>query len=331
MLIVDDSTTMRQIIRATLETHPELKVVGEASDANEARSQIKLLNPDVITLDIEMPGMNGLEFLQRLMTLRPMPVVMVSSLTQASTDATVKALQLGAVDCVAKPSQNDDSGSLRTLPQIVLSAATSQPITTRERQIHSRTTPDTSSYHPGNKIIMIGSSTGGVDAVFNVLQKFPVNCPPTLITQHIPAHFSRSFAERLDKNCPPKVVEAHDGLRLRPGLVAIAPGSDAHLELSIRPVPICKLRSGEKRSGHRPSVDILFESGVKHADRISAAILTGMGQDGAEGLYKLHEAGARTFAQDEATCVVYGMPRAAVERGAVRKAIPLDRIAQSLL
>lgn len=322
---------MRQIIRAKLDTHPELKVVGEAADAIEARSKIKLLNPDVITLDIEMPRMNGLEFLKRIMTLRPMPVVMVSSLTQASTDATVKALQLGAIDCVAKPTDGGNENALDGLAAVVLAAAKTRPGKVASPALSSTGAASTAPYNPGNKIIMIGSSTGGVDAVFQVLQSFPANCPPTLITQHIPAHFSRSFAERLDKNCSPDVVEAHDGLRLRPGLVAIAPGSDAHLELAIRPVPMCKLKSGDKRSGHRPSVDVLFESGIKHADRISAAILTGMGQDGAEGLYQLHQAGAQTFAQDEATSVVYGMPRAAFERGAVRRTTPLDRIASSLL
>lgn len=333
VLIVDDSATMRQILRASLEVNPKIEVIGEANDPLEARGMIASLKPDVLTLDIEMPRMDGLTFLAKLMRLHPMPVIMVSTLTQNSTTETIRALQLGAVDCVGKPANLATPQSFSDLPDKVLAAANARMVAHDDLPVPNDTkiATDAESYQPGNRIIMIGSSTGGVEALFQVLKRFPENCPPTFITQHIPANFSRSFAQRLDHQCAPKVCEAEDGLSVTKGMVVIAPGSETHLELAMRPTPRCRLLKTDKVSGHRPSVDVLFRSGIPVGKRLSAAILTGMGQDGARGLLALRNAKARTFAQNEATCVVYGMPKAAFEMGAVDKPIALNRIADALL
>lgn len=330
VLIIDDSATMRRMIRQKLEEHPHLVVVGEAEHPHEARGMIKALNPDVLTLDIEMPHMSGLEFLEKLMRLRPMPVVMLSSLTGHATTETIRALELGAVDCLCKPNMTNPNG-LEELPEVVYAAAGATLIGRPEKAATKDVSNPALGPDPGKRIVMIGSSTGGVEALSQVLREFPENCPPTFITQHIPAHFSASFAKRLNTNCAPKVVEATDGLVVEKGMVVIAPGSEAHLELVMRPYPTCRLKHADKVSGHRPSVDVLFESGTAVAKRISAAILTGMGQDGAKGMLSLRNAGAQTYAQDEASCVVYGMPRAAMENGAAMKALPLRKIANALL
>lgn len=317
---------MRQIVRTTLEAHPAITVAGETADAYEARKLIKLINPDVVTLDIEMPGMNGLDFLEKLMRLRPMPVVMVSSLTRESTSAAIRAMQLGAVSCVGKPQGMIGPADFESLPQTVLSAARARvPGPARGAA------PDqpAKGYDPGRKVVLVGASTGGVEALFTVFRSFPANCPPTFVTQHIPAHFSASFAARLDANCAPRIVEAQDGLQVRPGMVVIAPGGDHHLELG--PGLRCRLTGGERISGHRPSVDALFESAQDIAPRVAAALLTGMGRDGARGLGQLRQRGAFTVAQDESTSVVYGMPRAAVETGAASRVCPLHKVAKTLL
>lgn len=329
VVIVDDSATMRKLIRIKLETHPGLEVVGEANDPYEAREVIKAKSPDVITLDIEMPRMDGLDFLEKLMRLRPMPVVMVSSHTEKSASATIRALQLGAVDCVAKPAMPYGEDAFSSLPETVYSAARARVSMTTAQPARPQSTTEEENYDPGRKILLIGSSTGGVEALFTVLRRFPANCPPTFITQHIPANFSASFASRLNAHCAPTVCEAKDGLQLKPGMVVIAPGGDTHLEVG--PGLSCNLTMGDRVSGHRPSVDQLFSSALPYAKRIAAALLTGMGRDGAEGLKKLHDAGARTFAQDEETCVVFGMPKAAIELGAADRVCALPMIAPSLL
>lgn len=326
VLIVDDSPTMRRILRLRIEAHPQLTVIGEAGDAFEARALIKQLSPDVLTLDIEMPKMSGLEFLKRLMKLRPMPVIMVSSVAQASTAAAITAMQLGAVDCVAKPTSLNDHSAFDKLPEMLLTAAR---IKTRDAAPADTFSCVDPSYEPGRKIQLIGASTGGVESLFSVLQKFPENCPPTMITQHIPAHFSKSFAQRLNSHCPPTVCEAEDGMKLGPGMVVIAPGGETHMELSSG--LICKLTHGDRVSGHRPSVDKLFRSALPYAKRIAAVLMTGMGRDGADGLKELRNAGAFTMAQDEETSVVFGMPRAAIEQDAAMKICPLNGIAKALL
>jgi two-component system chemotaxis response regulator CheB len=323
-LVVDDSATMRSLICAALRRDPDIEVVGVAGDPHEAREAIKTLNPDVITLDIEMPNMDGLEFLEKIMRLRPMPVVMLSTLTLAGADATLRALELGAVDCVAKPGcQGSLDEDFRQLAFKVKSAAKASVRPRGEqRAFQARDT-----YRPSGDVVAIGSSTGGVEALLEVLSHFPANCPPTVITQHMPAAFTKSFAARLDRATPAHVQEAYDGAPLDTGRVYVAPGGDTHLEISRAGGLSCRLSRTDLVNGHRPSVDVLFRS----VARISGAaavgvILTGMGRDGAAGLAEMRSLGARTIGQDEASSVVYGMPRAAFEAGAVARQARLSDI-----
>ncbi|MGA0599807.1 protein-glutamate methylesterase/protein-glutamine glutaminase [Caulobacter sp. KR2-114] len=328
VVVVDDSPTMRGLISATLRRDPDLQVVGAAGDPLEAREMIKELNPDVITLDIEMPNMNGLEFLERIMRLRPMPVVMVSTLTQAGADATLRALELGAVDCVAKPTSAQASEGLSELAaKVKVAARASVRPAGRIAQPKVRT-----GYAPADTVLAIGSSTGGVEALLTILANFPETCPPTVITQHMPATFTKSFAARLDRICGGRVEEATDGAPLEVGRVYLAPGGETHLEVVRAGGLRCRLRQGDLISGHRPSVDALFNS-VAHAAGPNACgvILTGMGRDGAAGLKAMRDAGARTLGQDEASCVVYGMPRAAFETGAVERQASLADIGPTIL
>lgn len=328
VLIVDDSSTMRALVAAALASDPELVVVGEAADPLEAREAIKQLNPDVITLDVEMPNMNGLDFLERVMRLRPMPVVMVSTLTTRGAEITLAALELGAIDCVAKPGP-EDRDTFQTLAEKVKTAARAK---VRPLQRRSEPAEKSEDYDPGDKVVAIGSSTGGVEALLAIVQHFPANCAPTVITQHMPGTFTRSFAERLNRACAAEVSEAKDGDPLKPGRVYLAPGGENHLEITGGAKNLhCHLKSGAAVSGHRPSVDVLFKS-VSHAakDRAVGVILTGMGRDGAQGLLAMREAGGRTLGQDEATCVVFGMPRAAFELGAVERQLPLEAIAPAI-
>ena len=330
VLIVDDSATMRSLIANVLQRDPEIEVVGEAGDPLEAREAIKRLNPDVITLDVEMPNMNGIEFLEKIMRLRPMPVVMVSTLTVRGAEATLEALELGAVDCIAKPSTGglDD---FQDLPFKVKAAAKAKVKPLRPAG-DAPAAPAPLDHALDGRVIAIGSSTGGVEALITLLSRFPANCPPTVITQHMPATFTKSFSLRLDKICAPKVAEARDGAVLEPGRVYIAPGGDSHLEVSGANTLRCRLNAGPAVNGHRPSVDVLFHSVARTAGPMAiGAILTGMGRDGAEGLLAMRQAGARTFGQDEASSVVYGMPKAAFEIGAVERQAPIERLAAELL
>ena len=330
VLVVDDSPTMRGLITAVLRSDPEVDVVGQAGDALEARAAIKALNPDVVTLDIEMPNMNGLDFLEKIMTLRPMPVIMVSTMTHRGADATLAALEIGAFDCVGKPSPGEPH-PFGDLAEKVKAAARSQRQYVKPAA--GRTPPPAvADFRVGRKIVAIGSSTGGVEALINVLQKFPANCPPTVITQHMPPSFTRSFAERLNRLCAPVVEEATDGARLEIGKIYLAPGGDRHLRVAIASAPHCRLAEGGPVNGHRPSVDVLFDSVAELAGRNAVGvILTGMGRDGAAGLLKMRHAGARTLGQNEKTCVVYGMPRVAYELGAVEQQFPLNAIGEEIL
>lgn len=328
VLIVDDSSTMRAIIKRALQRDPAIEVVGEAGNPIQARQMIKDLNPDVITLDVEMPEMSGLDFLQRLMRLRPLPVVMVSSLTSRGAEATLRALELGAVDCVAKPRLGDNAPFDR-LADIVRTAASARLRPLRDAA-PVRVLQD---FVPNGAVLAIGASTGGVEALLTILSGFPANCPPTLITQHMPATFTASFAKRLDRACAASVTEAVDGAMLRAGQVYLAPGGATHLELAGKAGGWrCRLTSAALVNGHRPSVDVLFDSVAAIAGaRATGVILTGMGRDGARGLMAMRQAGARTFGQDEATCVVYGMPKAAFELGAVQNQVPLHAAATAML
>lgn len=330
VLVVDDSATMRGLIGATLRRDPQIEVVGFAADPNEARTAIKALNPDVITLDIEMPNMNGLEFLEKIMRLRPMPVVMLSTLTQVGADATLRALELGAVDCIAKPvgpARGEDA--LSELAMRVKAAASAR---VRPVGQPGASAPAPRDYRCNGNIVAIGSSTGGVEALLTMISSFPRDCPPTLITQHMPATFTASFAARLDRCTEATVAEAWDGAPVEPGRIWLAPGGAAHLELAGATAPRCRLRAGDPVSGHRPSVDMLFSSVAAHAgSRSVGVILTGMGRDGAEGLGRMRQAGASTLGQDADSCVVYGMPRAAFEAGAVQRQVSLGRMAAAAL
>ena len=329
VLVVDDSPTMRGLITAVLNSDPEVNVIGQAGDALEAREAIKKLDPDVVTLDIEMPNMNGLDFLEKIMRLRPMPVIMVSTMTHRGAEATLAALEIGAFDCVGKPVPGD-ARPFMDLAEKVKAAARSQ---------HRRSTPmavaavaPATEYKVGRKVVAIGSSTGGVEALITVLQKFPKNCPPTVITQHMPSTFTKSFAERLNRICAPVVQEATDGARLEIGKVYLAPGGDRHLQVVNPLAPSCRLIEREPVNGHRPSVDVLFDSVAELAGRNAVGvILTGMGRDGAAGLLRMRSAGARTIGQNEKTCVVYGMPRVAHEMGAVEQQLPLGSIGDEVL
>lgn len=335
VLIVDDSALMRRLIKNVLEKDPELLVVGQASDPLSARQMIKETNPDVLTLDIEMPNMNGLEFLDKVMRLRPMPVVMVSTLTQAGAAASIRALELGAYDCVGKPTA-ENPGSLASLASTVRMAARarigiSRSISRASERPVAHPLPTSDQTYRYN-LIAIGASTGGVEALSTVLRDFPADCPPTIITQHMSALFTRSFAERLNKSCAPRVSEAKDGDKLSSGRIYLAPGGSQHLEIAKGPQLCCRLRSGELVNGHRPSVDILFNSVAKIAPRGALGIiLTGMGGDGAMGLKAMKAAGASTIGQDKATSIIYGMPKVAFELSAVDVQLPITDISAAAL
>ena len=331
VLIVDDSALVRTILTRVLDSDPEIEVVGTAPDPFVARDKIKQLNPDVITLDIEMPRMDGITFLQNLMRLRPMPVVMVSTLTQHGADATLKALALGAVDYVGKP-QADIGEKLgdyaQELIEKVKSAASSRP-----RTLRTQPAPRIERFSSSTRrLVLIGASTGGTQAVREILEVLPASSPPIVIAQHIPASFSRPFAERLDRHSALTVREAEDGLRIQPGHAYIAPG-DRHLGVGRSGLEwVCQVHDGKRVNRHRPSVDVLFLTAARHVGKNAVGVLlTGMGDDGARGLKALHDAGAETLVQDEATSVVWGMPGAAVRLGASDRIVPLGEMAQALL
>ncbi|WP_334182004.1 protein-glutamate methylesterase/protein-glutamine glutaminase [Novosphingobium sp.] len=329
VLIVDDSAAMRALLNKLLSHDPAIEVVGMAPEPHAAREMIKSLNPDVVTLDIEMPGMDGLSFLERIMRLRPMPVVMCSTLTARGTEATIEAMRLGAVDCIAKPSGNPleiaQDGAL--LRKIVKAAARSSV-----RRTASPPTPVNAAQGSlRDVVIAVGASTGGVEALFSIIGALPPDCPPVMVVQHMPAAFTGSFATRLDKAARVQVVEAQNGMNLRRGTVYLAPGGGQHMELLGGTSGQVKLVAGDTVSGHRPSVDVLFRSVSRLGSRAVGVILTGMGSDGAIGLKAMRDAGARTLGQSRETCVVYGMPRAAFEAGAVEKEFSLSAMPEAIL
>jgi two-component system chemotaxis response regulator CheB len=336
VVVVDDSALVRELLTRLLNSDPEIKVVDTAPDPLIAREKIKIHNPDVITLDVEMPRMDGLEFLDRLMRLRPMPVVMVSSLTQKGNDATLRALELGAVDFVSKPRFDLADGLSKLKSEICEKVKAAAQARVDRRQTQAASPPARlqgfKGYATTECIIAIGASTGGVEALTAVLHAMPADSPAIMVTQHMPEGFTKSFAARLDGMTATTVVEASEGIRVLPGHVYLAPGS-RHLELVRSGANyVCRVKRTDRVSGHCPSVDVLFESvSIAAGANAVGVILTGMGKDGAEGMLRMRRAGARTFGQDEATCVVYGMPRAAFEIGAVEAQAPLGRIAENIL
>ena len=335
VLVADDSALMRDMISGMLSSDPEIEVVGAVPDPIIAREKIKQLNPDVLTLDIEMPRMDGITFLEKLMALRPMPVVMISSLTQEGADATLRALEIGAVDFVAKPAINLQSGLLAKQTEIVAkvkAAARAHVRTWAPRAAEIAVLKRPPGYSSTEKVILIGASTGGVEALNHLILQMPPDSPAILITQHMPEQFTASFARRLDSVASIRVSEARDGERALPGHAYIAPG-DRHLRLSRSGANYtCNVKGTDRVSGHCPSVDVLFHSAAESAGKNAiGVILTGMGKDGADGLLAMRRNGARTLGQDEASCVVYGMPKVAHEIGASEVEIPLTRIAQEIL
>jgi two-component system, chemotaxis family, protein-glutamate methylesterase/glutaminase len=328
VLIVDDSRTMLAILKGMLSSDPTIEVVGTACDAVEARAKIKALDPDVVTLDIEMPGMNGLDFLAKIMALRPMPVVVISGLTARGADTSMRALQIGAFDCFAKPdlTLDGDGASVTRLCAMVHAAAASNLPAHRPRASEHK------SADAGERAIVIGASTGGVEALSRILTRWPEDCPPTLIVQHISDAFAGALASRLGSDCAAQVVPAETDTFLKPGHVYVAPGGGRHLVLRNAGTPTCRLIEGDPVSGHRPSVDALFRSTAKAMPgRAVGVLLTGMGADGAEGLLTMRRAGCPTIVQDERTSIVFGMPRAAIALGAADHILPIDRIAEKAL
>ncbi|NDL62632.1 protein-glutamate methylesterase/protein-glutamine glutaminase [Acerihabitans arboris] len=332
VLCVDDSALMRQLMTEIINGFPDMEVVATAPDPLVARDLIKKLNPEVLTLDVEMPRMDGLDFLEKLMRLRPMPVVMVSSLTGRGSEITLRALELGAIDFVTKPQSGLRDGMLAYSESIAEKIRTASRARLPQRgpadaapKIH---VPLLSS----EKLIAIGASTGGTEAIRHVLEPLPANSPALLITQHMPPGFTRSFAERLNKLCQITVKEAEDGERILPGHAYIAPGA-RHMELARSGANYqIRLHDGEPVNRHRPSVDVLFHSVAQFAGRNAVGvILTGMGNDGAAGMLAMRNAGAYTLAQDEASCVVFGMPREAIAMGASNETVPLHQMSQRMM
>lgn len=339
VLIVDDSALIRQIFSEMLSSEPDIKVIGTAADPYDAREKIKKLNPDVITLDIEMPKMDGLSFLEKIMTLRPMPVIMASSLTQNGAEATIKALEIGAFDTVAKPVSNQTRNTLSILKEELVSKIRAAASANMASHTTSRMAPSSNlivPFHPTSPLqrhmIAIGSSTGGVEALREVFIRLPANVPPIVITQHMPASFTGSFAARLNSLSQVEVCEATNHERIKPGHAYIAPGGMHMKVVRIGSELVCKLEEGAPVSGHKPSVDVLFHSVAEAmGPRAVGVILTGMGKDGAIGLKAMRESGAYTIGQNQATCVVYGMPQAASKIGATQVELALNDIPERML
>ena len=358
VVVVDDSALVRSMLTEIINRQPDMECIGAAADPLVAREMIRNLNPDVITLDVEMPRMDGIDFLSKLMRLRPMPVVMVSTLTERGADVTLKALELGAVDFVAKPKIGVADG-LRQLSDDI----TDKIRVASKARIHRLATPAAASpaaSRPGasgatataaaavakpapvagaslgrlstEKIIFIGASTGGTEATKEVLASLPADSPGVVITQHMPPGFTRNYAARLDGLCRISVKEASDGERILPGHAYIAPGG---LHLSVERSGanyIARVQDGDPVNRHKPSVEVLFKSAARVAGPNAIGImLTGMGADGARAMREMKDAGAYCVAQDEASCVVFGMPREAIAAGAVQEVLPLTKIAQHVL
>jgi two-component system chemotaxis response regulator CheB len=337
VLVCDDSAVMRQLLSEILSRDPELEVIGVASDPFVARDKIRALDPDVLTLDVEMPRMDGLSFLEKLMRAHPMPVVMVSSLTERNTATTLRALELGAVDFVTKPRLDVKAGTLELADEIVhkvkiAARARVRRTTPGAAPAAAVTAPAGALLRSTHRVIAVGASTGGTEALRELLVPLPPDTPGIVVVQHMPAQFTRSFAERLDSLCAMRVKEAADGDRVLPGHILIAPGNFQMRVQRSGAVYSVAVTSEDPVNRHRPSVDVLFDSCARVlGGNALGVILTGMGADGAVGMKAMRDAGASTFAQDEASCVVFGMPREAVLAGGVEQTLPLQAIPQALL
>lgn len=333
VLIVDDSALIRSLLTEIINIQPDMHVVGVAADAFIAKEMVKQLSPDVITLDIEMPKVNGLTFLDRLMKARPTPVVMISTLTEQGADATIRALSLGAVDFIPKPKVGIARGMKEyeklIADKIRLASKAQVKSAYEKRPALSKTSVPSMGTQ---MIVAIGASTGGTEAIRAVLEQLPTNSPAVVVTQHMPAGFTASFANRLNSVCKIRVKEATHQERILPGYAYIAPGAKHLLIESFGSDFRAIVDNSARVSGHKPSVDKMFQSLVNCAGKnVVAALLTGMGRDGANGLLELRRAGAYTVAQDEATSVVYGMPKEAMKNGAALEQLPIENIAQALL
>ncbi len=339
VLVIDDSALIRSLLTEIINSQRDMIVVGAAPDPLIARDMIKQLNPDVLTLDVEMPKMDGLDFLEKLMRLRPMPVVMVSTLTERGSEITMRALELGAIDFVTKPKMSITDG-MREYTDIIadkIRAAAQARIISLPR--HSVAKAESSAPAPlrnpiisSEKLLIIGASTGGTEAIKSFLLQMPSDCPGILITQHMPAGFTKSFANRLDSLCQISVKEAEGGERILPGHAYIAPG-DKHLLLARSGANyVTQLSDAPPVNRHKPSVDVLFESAAAFAGKnVIGVILTGMGKDGAVGMAQMKNAGAYNFAQNEESCVVYGMPKEAVAHGGVDEIAHLNELPKLVL
>lgn len=333
-LVVDDSAVVRGIFGRQLAKDMSIEVVGTAPDPYIARDKIVLLRPDVVTLDVEMPRMDGIAFLRKLMRYHPLPVVVVSSLTQTGSQKAIEALEAGAVEVLAKPGPSYSVGRMTDdLIQAIKAAARARVgVVARELRSRPAQPPAVAAPLTTRGIVAIGASAGGTQALHHVLSTLPRTSPGIVIVQHMPEHFTRSLAERLNEICSIDVREAADGDRVVGGLALIAPGNRHMLVRRSIGGPIVEVKDGPLVGHHRPSVDLLFKSVARHigADAVGV-IMTGMGADGAQGLKAMRDAGARTIAQDEESCVVFGMPREAIALGAAETVVPLERIAQTML
>lgn len=337
--MVDDSALMRGLLSQMIGLAPDMEVVGAAPDAPTAREMIKVLNPDVLTLDVQMPKMDGLEFLERLMRLRPMPVVMVSSFTEAGSDTTLRALELGAIDFIGKPRSDGGRSMENYAEELVEKIRAAKGARLRRSAVPPATIAVVKTMQQmkngkagDGKIIFVGASTGGTEAIKDFLLGMPADCPPIMIVQHMPEAFTASFARRLDTLCAPRVIEAQGNEKLESGTVYVAPGHSHMLLRRGGTGYIVELTAMPPVNRHRPSVDVLFDSAASLVGRKAVGvILTGMGKDGAQGLLRMRQAGARTFGQDEGSCVVYGMPREAYLIGAVEEQYALDEIPRRVL
>lgn len=341
VVVVDDSALIRALLKEIINQQPDMTVVGVAPDPLVARKIIRDTNPDVVTLDVEMPKMDGLDFLERLIRLHPMPVLMISTMTEQGSEIALQALELGAVDFIAKPKINIQEDMKQYADEIArkIRIAAKAQVKSFDRASHIKISQHiTAPVRLRNKsastekILVFGASTGGTEALKQVLVQMPADCPGILIAQHMPEGFTKSFAARLDTLCKIRVKEAEHGDRILPGHAYLAPGH-SHLLIGRSGANyVCELSQSEPVNRHRPSVDVLYRSAARSAGKNTiGVILSGMGKDGAQGMKEMYDAGAFNLAQDEASCVVFGMPKEAIAQGGVNEIVPLDKIAWRIL